>query len=66
MKEETKHPLSRICWGVLPIVNYRGASVTKDLKTGFYSLWGHTELTEDGVDRLIDNSLMAVGKSIKS
>lgn len=59
-----KHPLDEIVFGVLPIANYKGAYVTK-LPSGKYSLWGHTELTPEEVDRYIDNSLMAVSKSIK-
>jgi len=65
MKQETKHPLLEVDWPWWGRINYRGAYVNKDFKTGLYSLWGHTGLTEYGVDRLIDDSLMTVGKSIK-
>lgn len=63
MKEE-RHKLETIEWGPLPITNYRGTHVTK-LPSGKYSIWGHTELTPEEVDRYIDNSLMSVSKSIK-
>ena len=64
-KEKNKHYLETIKWGVIPITSYKGCHVTKDLKTGLYSILGHSGLTEEGVDRLIDDSLRMIEKSIK-
>ncbi len=60
-----KHPLDKIVWGVLPIVNYRNCYVTKHLDTGLYSLWNHSQITKEDVDRYIDESLDVIDKSIK-
>lgn len=63
MKNE-KHFLETVKWGIIPICNYRGCHVTK-LPSGLYSLWGRVEISADEVDRIIYESLLWVGKSIK-
>lgn len=63
MKNEN-HFLETVKWGVIPIVSYKGTHVTK-LPSGRYSLWNHHEITPEEVDRYIDESLLAVSKSIK-
>lgn len=65
MSKEKKHPLDLIKWGVLPITNYRGTHVTKNLVTELYSLLNHFEITKEDVDRYIDESLDVIDKSIK-
>jgi hypothetical protein len=56
MKNE-KHELEKIKWGVIPVVNYRGCNVVKNLKTGTYSIFGRTGVSSGDVDRIIDESL---------
>ncbi len=64
MKQEKKHPLELVSWGIFPITNYRGHNIIK-MPSGLYSIWGRYEVTADEVDKIIDESCKMLGKSIK-
>jgi hypothetical protein len=64
MKNE-KHFLDGVKWGVIPVVNYRGCHVVKNLKTGLYSVLGRTGVSVEEVDGVIDGGLKSLESGIE-
>lgn len=61
---KTAHPILDIEWGVIPIVSYRGVYIAK-LPNGHYLIWGHEVSEPEEIDKIIDNSLLSLTKSLK-
>ena len=57
-----KHPLEKVKWGVIPIVNYRGRLVTK--VHGGYKLEAVFYRSPDDIDKRIDEISEVIEKSI--
>lgn len=64
MIEIKEHPLLKIRWGIIPIVNYNGVLVTKT-KEG-YSINKNNFKTTEEVDSFLEKTYKAIEKSIIS
>jgi len=62
--QEEKHELLTRDWGFLRIINYRGCLIKK-IYLGYVVFGRHTVGSPEEVDRIIDESLQTVNKSIK-
>lgn len=63
-KEQTQeqHPLTKVKWGVMGMVTYRGCIVSKLI--GGYSYLSKKYLTPQEVDKAIDDNCNSIDKSI--
>ncbi len=61
-KKEDKHPLEKVVWGIIPIVNYFGKLVTRLI--GGYEIMGQKVKTPQEVDEVILKAEQSVSNSI--
>lgn len=59
---ESKHPLLKIDFGLIPTERYRGCLVTKII--GGYSVFGKSSTTPEGIDLIIDEAGSILSESI--
>jgi len=59
---ESKHPLLKIDFGLIPTERYRGCLVTKII--GGYSVFGKSSTTPEGIDLIIDEAGSLLNESI--
>lgn len=63
METKEQHPLLKVKWGVIPIVNYKNCLIEKII--GGYKIFGQKMSTEKEVDEAITKSEQAIQNSIK-
>lgn len=59
-----KHPLEKVKWGVIPIINYKGCLITKVY--GGYKLHGKFFRNPQDIDKEMERISEVIGKSIVS
>jgi hypothetical protein len=66
MKQEKKttHPLEKISFPVIPVINYRGCLVAK-LHNGSFSIFNRKANTGEEVDKIIDSLMSGLNQTIK-